>query len=59
MNEKEKMLAGKVYDCMYPELNQRRIEASKICIKYNSLPEDHPDRQKVLKQIFPFLSLYR
>ena len=53
MNEKEKMLAGKVYDCMYPELDQRRIKANELCIKYNLLPEGHPDRPKILKEIFP------
>ena len=53
MNEKEKMLAGKIYDCMIPELNERRIKANELCIKYNNLPEGHPDKQKVLKEIFP------
>ena len=53
MNEKEKMLAGKVYDCMYPELDNRRLEMSKLCIQYNSLPDGHPDRKKLLKEIFP------
>lgn len=53
MNEKEKMLAGKIYDCMYPELDQRRLKANELCIKYNSLPDGHPDRKKILKEIFP------
>lgn len=53
MNEKEKMLSGKIYDCMVPELYERRIEANKLCLQYNSLPEAHPDRQKILKEILP------
>ena len=53
MNEKEKMLAGKVYDCMYIELDEGRKKAHALCIKYNSLPEGHPDRKKLLKEIFP------
>ena len=53
MNEKEKMLAGKVYDCMYAELDEGRKKAHALCIKYNSLPEGHPDRKKLLKEIFP------
>ena len=53
MNEKEKMLKGKIYDSIYPELYNRRVEANKLCIEYNNLPEAHPDKAKVLKQIFP------
>ena len=53
MNEKEKMLAGKIYDCMEEELYNRRIKTSELCIKYNSLPEAHPERKSVLKEIFP------
>ena len=53
MNEKEKMLQGKIYDCMEKELDQRRQKMSETCIKYNNLPEAHPDRNKVLKEIFP------
>ena len=53
MNEKEKMLQGKIYDSIYPELYNRRLETSKLCIEYNNLPEAHPDKAKVLKQIFP------
>ena len=53
MDEKEKMLAGKIYDCMVPELYERRLKAGELCIKYNNLPEAHPDRAKILKEIFP------
>ena len=53
MNEKEKMLSGKIYDCMEKELYDRRIEAGSLCIKYNALPEAHPDKAALLKAIFP------
>ena len=53
MDEKEKMLAGKIYDCMVPELYERRLKAGELCIKYNNLPEAHPDRARLLKEIFP------
>lgn len=55
MSEKEKMIAGKVYDCMDEELNQRRIKTGELCIKYNSLIEGSPERKKVLKEIFPYI----
>ena len=51
--EKEKMLAGKIYDCMEQELYERRIEAGKLCIKYNALAEGDPEKAKLLKEIFP------
>jgi len=53
MSEKDKMLAGKIYDSMEKELYDRRLKASELCIKYNNLPEAHPERAKVLKEIFP------
>lgn len=53
MTEKEKMLAGKIYDPMEEELKQRRIEVNKLCLKYNNMPEDDLERQQVFKQIFP------
>lgn len=53
MSEKEKMLQGKIYDSMEEPLYRRRLLMSETCIKYNNLPEDHPDRAKLLKEIFP------
>ena len=53
MTEKEKMLAGKIYDCMDEELFALRIHASELCTKYNSLPESDPKRKALLKEIFP------
>lgn len=53
MSEKEKMLQSKIYDSMEEPLYRRRLLMSEACIKYNNLPEDHPDRAKLLKEIFP------
>ena len=53
MSEKEKMLQGKIYDSLEKQLNDRRVLMSEICIKYNNLSEAHPDRAKLLKEIFP------
>lgn len=53
MNEKEKMKAGKIYDCMDDELYSRRLKANQLCLAYNALPEGHPERAKLLKEIFP------
>lgn len=53
MSEKEKMLQGKIYDSMEEPLYHRRLLMSETCIKYNNLPESHPDRAKLLKEIFP------
>ena len=53
MNEREKMLQGKIYDCMDKELYERRLLAGELCIKYNNLPEAHPDRMGILKELFP------
>lgn len=47
------MLAGKIYDCMEKELYDRRIEAGKLCIEYNNLPEADPRKATLLKEIFP------
>ena len=53
MSEKEKMLQGKIYDSLEKPLYDRRVLMSDLCIKYNNLPEAHPDRAKLLKEIFP------
>ena len=53
MKEGEKMVQGKIYDCMEKELNDRRLLAGELCIKYNALPESNKSRLKILKEIFP------
>ena len=53
MKEREKMLQGKIYDCMEKELNDRRLLAGELCLKYNALPESDRSRLKILKELFP------
>lgn len=53
MTEREKMTQGKIYDCMEKELNERRLLAGELCIKYNALPESNRSRLEVLKELFP------
>ena len=53
MTEREKMLQGKIYDCMEKELNDRRLLAGELCIKYNARPEADRSRLEILKEIFP------
>ena len=53
MTEREKMLKGKIYDCMEKELYDRRVLAGNLCNKYNVLSEIDKNRQVILKELFP------
>lgn len=53
MNEKQKMKAGKIYDSLVPELASRRCEAQAFCLAYNGLTEGDPQRDILIKKIFP------
>ena len=53
MTEREKMVQGKIYDCMEKELNDRRLLAGELCLKYNALPESNRSRLEILKELFP------
>jgi maltose O-acetyltransferase len=48
--EKEKMLAGEIYNCFGPELEAERQEARTLLRLYN-LAEAGPERQGVLEQL--------
>ena len=54
MTEKEKMLAGELYDANYnEELFKERQEAKEICYEFNNLkPSDLKNREKLLKKLF-------
>lgn len=43
MNEKEKMLAGKIYDPTDKTLAQLRLKAHKLSQQYNNTCEDEDD----------------
>lgn len=49
MTEKEKMLAGKIYDPSDPELSSLRAKAHRLSQEYNNLLENDPKRQETLK----------
>lgn len=53
MSEKEKMIAGEIYNPADAELYYERIKVKTLCQKYNQLnPSDTETRKKTLKQIF-------
>lgn len=54
MTEKEKMLAGKIYDSNHPELFEKRVKAHKLCAKFNKLAEeDFEERKTIAKELLP------
>lgn len=54
MTEKEKMLAGKIYDTSDEELAAMRLKAHKLSARYNSVFEDEEDiRHKILSELIP------
>ena len=54
MTEKEKMLAGKIYDTSDEELAAMRLKAHKLSARYNCVFEDEEDiRNKILSELIP------
>ena len=54
MSEKEKMLAGKLYDPSDEELTGLRIKARKLARRYNQTDEDEPEKQQeLLRELLP------
>lgn len=53
LTEKEKMLAGKLYDAFYDkELADDRVKAKTLCHRYNMLsPEKIDERKQILKEL--------
>ena len=54
MSEKDKMLAGKLYDANYDEeLIKDRCKAKDICFEYNNLkPSDFEGKDRIIKKLF-------
>ena len=52
MSEKDKMLAGELYDANYDkELIKDRYKAKDICFEYNNLkPSDFENKDKIINQ---------
>ncbi|MCH5160089.1 MAG: sugar O-acetyltransferase [Clostridiales bacterium] len=53
MTEREKMLAGMIYDPSEPELQNLRTAAHKLCNSYNKLDEDDETRNEILSKLLP------
>ena len=52
MTEKEKMLAGMLYDPSDPELSALLVKARKLARRYNQMDEDEPEkRTAVLREL--------
>ncbi len=53
MKEKEKMLAGELYDANYnEELKKERQKVKDLCYEYNQIkPSNHEERNKIMKII--------
>lgn len=51
MTEKEKMLAGKIYDPSEPELVGLRQKAHRLCLEYNQLPETDKKRDEMMREL--------
>ena len=49
--EKEKMLAGKIYDPSDGELAHLREKAHTLCTSYNALPETDKRRSEIIKEL--------
>ncbi|GAA1193962.1 sugar O-acetyltransferase [Brevibacterium sp. ACRRH] len=57
MSEKDKMLAGEMYDSSDPELTALRVKARKLARKYNLTDEDEPEAQReILAGLLPSAS---
>ena len=54
MTEKEKMLAGQLYDPSDAELDQLRLKARKLARRFNQTDEDEPGIQRaILQELLP------
>lgn len=54
MTEKEKMLAGLLYDPSDPELGALMVKARKLARRYNQIDEDESEqREAVLRELLP------
>lgn len=49
-SEKEKMLAGELYDCRDPQLTRERRQARALCQRLNATPPDRPAERAALLQ---------
>ena len=55
MTEKEKMLAGELYDPSDEELAKAHTRAQELCVEYNGLKQSDERRKAVLAELMPGL----
>lgn len=53
MTEKEKMIAGMIYDPSDKELAPARIKCHNLCVEFNNTKEDDPKRDILQKELLP------
>ena len=54
MTEKEKMLAGMLYNPSDSELTELLVKARKLARKYNQIDEDEPEKRiAILRELLP------
>ena len=53
MTEREKMLAGMLYDPSDTEIAELRKKAHALSTRYNTLTEDDPERGKIVSELVP------
>ena len=53
MNQKERMLSGHLYESSDAGLSRLRKKAHDLCRTYNTLSEDDPKRNEILKDLIP------
>lgn len=53
MDEKEKMLAGELYDGNYnKELEEERLKAKDLCFEYNNIkPSNKEEKKNLMRKI--------
>jgi maltose O-acetyltransferase len=52
--EKQKMLAGELYDALDPQLSEERVKARLLLKQLNDSREDYPiERTRILKELIP------
>jgi maltose O-acetyltransferase len=52
--EKEKMLAGELYDALDPQLSEERLQARLLLQQLNNSREDYPiERSRIIKELIP------
>ena len=53
LSEKEKMISGQPYDARIKELSMLRLDAQRLCFRYNQIdPKNHRERKALIRGLF-------